>query len=198
VTWLRWLSLNRAMQTDPTTAAAVLIDGSMVEGLFVRALKLSGPVVVELKRLGIDLDHLEPKYPRATFHSALELVARQVYPLLTREKAIYELGRQSVEGFLDTLLGKVISTAVLLGGPDRVVEKMPKHARTGDAKYDRIKVQKVGDAHWRADVNDPAAIPEYFAGMTSAWLRRAGVAPGIELAPTGPGAFSMVIRWTKA
>lgn len=186
------------MTPTPTAVHETLVDGSMVEGLFVRALKLSGPVADELKRVGIDLNHLEPKYPRHVFRDALELVARHVYPMLTREKAIYELGRQSVEGFLGTLLGKVIGTAVLLGGPDRVIEKMPKHARTGDATYDRIKVQKVGEAHWRADVDDPAAIPEYFAGMTHAWLRRAGVTPSIELTPTGPGAFAMVVRWMRA
>lgn len=188
----------RCMNADLSTESTIVVDGSMVEGLFVRALKLDGPIVDELKRVGINLKALEPKYPRTVFREALELVAKHVYPHLTREKAIYELGRQSVAGFLDTLLGKISGTAVLLGGPDRVIEKMPKHARTGDSHYDRIKVKKEGDAHWKADVSDPAAVPEYFAGMTDAWLRRSGVAPSIELAPTAPGAFSMTIRWVKA
>lgn len=183
------------MNPEPVGPTAMETDGAMVEGLFVRALKLDGAIAEELKALGIDLTRLKPKYPRQTFLRALDRVAGHVYPTLPRDKAIFQLGRKSVDGFLQTLLGKIVSVGVRLGGPDRVMAKTPKHVQTGDSKYDRIKVEKLGNAHWRLDVSDPAAIPEYFAGMTEGWLNQTGVVPTIRIQETGPGAFSLTVRW---
>lgn len=183
------------MQTAPVTAHALQIDGSMVEGLFLRALQVSGPLADELRRIGIDLQHLAPHYPRAVFLAGLELAARLDYPSLAHPRALHELGRRTVEGFLSTLLGQVIGAAVVLGGADRVMAKLPRYARTGDASYDRIQVTKLGPGAWRADVNDPEALPDYFAGMTEAWLRRAHVTPTLHLEHRGLGQFSMLVSW---
>jgi uncharacterized protein (TIGR02265 family) len=184
------------LEPQPSVPVEEQVDGSVMEGLFVRCLGAQGEFAEELRRVGVDVARLEPVYPRSQLRTALEVAWRHALPNLTREEAFRHLGRLFTEGMLQTLLGRVIGVAVVMSGPDRIMAKMDKHIRSGRRPTNiTVVTEQLEPAHWRCVVHDLHAIPEFFMGTTEAWLRRAGGEPKVTLVRTSASGFELDVRW---
>jgi uncharacterized protein (TIGR02265 family) len=102
------------------------------EALFLRDLKdvLKPAHRLELKRLGVDLEHLLPAYPATTLRAALLVVGPLVAPERSDFEQQVELGRRLTRGYFDTLLGRAMSKMMRLVGPDRGITRIGRSFRT--------------------------------------------------------------------
>lgn len=109
----------------------VLALQSMFEGLFVRSLKPTGRFKEALKERGYDLDRQETKYPLAVWNACVELAATQFYPGLAAPHAWEKLGRQFIEGYFQTLVGKMIGATLPFLSAKVFIGRMPRFMTTG-------------------------------------------------------------------
>ncbi|MFY1830585.1 DUF2378 family protein, partial [Myxococcus fulvus] len=109
--------LRRSVES--TAPAAPRIPTSVLEGLFVRGLKVSGRLVEELEALGYDIKRPEVDYPVQVFQRAVLLARQEVFGELTDEEAYRRVGRTLVDGFASTLVGRVAAVALPMIGPAR-------------------------------------------------------------------------------
>ena len=96
-----------------------------------------GAFKADLRAAGYDADNPEPRYPTSVLLASLDVIARHVYPELSREEAHRKIGQRFSDRYLTTIIGRIIRTLVLALGVDRFVMQMPKIvalSSTGDRK----------------------------------------------------------------
>lgn len=123
-------------------------EGSMFEGLFLRALEVErgSALAAELKSAGFDLTQICPSYDIAVWVACVDVAWRHVYPLQTRDEAWRLLGRRFIEGYFKTALGAVIAATLPFMRPTRFIERVPFFLRTG-LGGSRCEVDLVGPGH---------------------------------------------------
>ncbi len=171
-----------------------LTQGSQFEGMFVRALQPQGAFLEELRGLGYDPQKPEPAYPTDVWIKSLEVAQRHRYPRLSPSQGLRQLGRDFVNGFLDTLVGKVIGVGLPLLGPVRALKRLPSYVTTTRTDV-TVEVVVEGDRRVRMRVADPFPIPEFFAGIVEVGLERAGVKAAVTTEAAGDGRYDMVASW---
>jgi uncharacterized protein (TIGR02265 family) len=170
-------------------------QGSFFEGLFVRGLGAEGPLAEGLRAVGVDVRRLQPSYPIEVWNKALEVAWKQRYPHLERESAYHELGRQLGQGFIRTLLGKVVDASLPLLGPERFIQRIPSLSRLDTFEY-QVQVERLGERRYRISYReDPDAKPDFMAGLFEEGLRRTGVEPTVAVTWREPGGFDLELRW---
>lgn len=133
-----------------------VVYSQTVEGLFVRALdhKLSATCKAELKAVGIDLDApLRSTYPAEAWGQGLQVVRRHLYPASPEEKGMRQLGRVFIDGFHQTLPGKVIVSVARLTGPSRSVGPLSRRLATGN-NYMRAETRALTETSLHIWLND--------------------------------------------
>jgi uncharacterized protein (TIGR02265 family) len=182
------------MTTIPTTPASVRVPAVVWESLFVRSLKVQGPLRDELKAAGFDPERLEVSYPLSLFKRCVELVRTHLHPELTEPQVYWEMGRRTMEGFRSTLAGMVITAAIPLLGPTRYLKRIPEHAKVGGLKMDVTPVP-VGEREYRLEFRRTLVTPEFAAGLIDVGLELAKVKPSIEPRRVDAEGFDLLIRW---
>lgn len=173
-----------------------MVANSAFEGLFVRALQVSGPAVNELKAAGFDPAKMEIAYPVEVWRRCLDVAAKAYYPLLSAEKADFELGYRLVDGYLETLIGRVIGATFPLLGPDALCTRLPRFMLSGVKGQGRFpEVAKVEDGHYRFTMFGSRPVPWFTAGSVTRVLAKTGVTPRVSVAATTPDSFTLEIRW---
>lgn len=109
----------------------VLALQSMFEGLFVRSLKPTGRFKEALKERGYDLDRQNTKYPLEVWNACVNLAAAELYPGLALPQAWEKLGRRFIEGYFQTLVGKMIGATLPFLNAKVFVGRMPRFMTTG-------------------------------------------------------------------
>ncbi len=171
-----------------------------VEALF---MKLLGPRLghegrTRLRQAGLDLNSkLIPAYPAEDVARWIDVCMPYAYPGLTRDAAIHELGRESVDSFGQTALGKALMIGVRLIGLRRVLERMTRSMRSG-GNYLSCECRELAPRDMELEVNDHNTMPTFYAGMFEAIARVCGVNNArVELLPvTGPGC-TVRVRWSE-
>lgn len=110
----------------PSTVELQTTDNGLFEGLFVRALDVSGPLEDELRRLGYDRRKPQPSYPTELFVACIDAARRARHPKLLRDDGLRALGGQFFGGFRQTILGKVFIGAMGVVGPRRLLARIPR------------------------------------------------------------------------
>jgi uncharacterized protein (TIGR02265 family) len=83
--------------------------------------------VAKLKVAGLDLNRpVMPGYPADDFQRWVRLAAAHIDPHLPLEEAVKLLGRRSVPGLEDTLIGRALSSGLKLIGLRRVMERVQR------------------------------------------------------------------------
>ena len=170
-------------------------QGSFFEGLFVRSLDVQGAVADALRAVGVDVQRLQPSYPIEVWNQALEVAWKQCFAHLERQEAYRELGRQLAQGFIRTLVGKVVDVSLPLIGPARFIHRIPSLARLDTFDYE-VKVEQLGEKRYRVSYRrDPEAKPDFMAGLFEVGLRRTGVEPTVEVTHRQSGGFDLEMSW---
>lgn len=170
------------------------IDNALFEGLFVRALEVSGPLVDELARHGYDLKQLQPSYPAPVLVACLRAAHRELAPTLDEGEALRQFGRKFVEGFRQTILGRVVTTALPILGPAMFLQRIPGRFRS--IRHDAtVTVEATGPGSATLVFTDPAQLGDFFAGVVESALRLSGVtSPKVEVHPSATG-YSLLASW---
>jgi uncharacterized protein (TIGR02265 family) len=173
---------------------------SSVEALFVKLLgpRLGDEGRTKLRLAGLDLNlKLLPAYPAEDVARWIDVCMPFAYPGLSRDAAIHELGRESVESYGQTTLGKALIVGVRLMGLRRVLERMTRSMRSG-GNYLSSEYRELGPRDLELEVNDHNTMPTFYTGMFEAIARVCGVEGAqVELLPvTGPGC-TVRVRWSE-
>lgn len=155
---------------------------STIEALFCEALKddLTPRLKERLCEEGLDLDRLRPAYPRKVFSRACRIAAEEIFGELSMDEALRAMGRRTMEGFANTILGKAAFGVFRIIGVRRGLERLTRAFRNGD-NYTETSFTMVGPAKadvWVSQVNGQ---PTFTLGMLEAaldWVgaKNAGIA----------------------
>ena len=143
-----------------------------VEAIFFRAFgeRLSPDTLEALRRLGIDQLHPRPTYPLLAVAQGIRVVAADVFPNLTREQALHELGEAFVRGYEQTFMGTAILQLMRVIGPTRSLQRLQRIFRTG-GNYMDTRFTSLGPRKAEVWVSDVSGLPTFYGGM----ITRGGV-----------------------
>jgi uncharacterized protein (TIGR02265 family) len=180
--------------STPDSSGEGHIQGSAVEGLFVRGLKPTGAFAEELRGVGLDLQRLEPTYPLSIWYAALRVARRHVAGHLDEEAGWRLLGDRFIAGFFDTLVGKLLAVGVPLLGPDKTLQRIARSWSTAQPTM-RAEPVKEAEGRWRVTLHQQGVLPDFCAGILQSALVRANVQPQVDVLERGPGRCVLQVRW---
>jgi uncharacterized protein (TIGR02265 family) len=149
------------------------VNYSVFEGLFVRVLKPEGAFAEQLKAVGFDLKRPVGIYTKRVWHDAVMVACRHTYPMLAIEDAQREIGKRFVEGFFDTITGKVMSVALGFLSVESLIQRLPKYVAM-TATGMELRVTEEPDKTWRVSFRDVYSLPDFVAGLMEASFLRGG------------------------
>lgn len=169
----------------------------MFEALFDRRLKPTGTFAEELRFAGYDPATAVPTYPTEVWITCLEVTRRNLYPTLTPPDAYRRIGHEATEGFLETLVGKMVRVALPFMTPTTFVRRLANYLRLGrnDAG---LTFDLVRDEPGAIDavVHNPAGVPgTYVAGLIDTAMLRFKVKWTIEVEQKSATDYTLAIRW---
>src|SRR3954470_18650653 len=102
------------------------VEAALFEGMFVRAMRPDPSFTAELKDLGFDLKRIQSRYPVEVWRKSLEVARRRLFGERPEERGYRALGNLFVEGYFETIIGKIISVPLSLVPAERVIQRMPR------------------------------------------------------------------------
>lgn len=176
-----------------------LVFDSSVDALFVKLLapRLGDEGQAKLREAGLDLKQkLLPAYPAEDVARWIDVCMPYAYRGLARDAAIHELGRESVDSFAQTLVGRALMVGVRLMGLRRVLERMTRSMRAG-GNYLSCEFRALGPCDMELEINDHNTMPTFYVGMFEALARACGVnGARVELLPITGGGCTVRVRWS--
>lgn len=175
---------------------SVIAKHSMFDGLFSVALTPTGAFRDELKACGFDADQPRTEYPLKVWHDCLDVAAKHLHPTESRERAWELIGKRFIEGYLETLVGKIIAVALPFLTVRAFVMRSPRFMNTG-------LVGAETTLEWHGDKavvvktpNLPHPSGHLLAGVVEVCLVRIH-AKGVKLvgAPLGADGSQLSISW---
>jgi uncharacterized protein (TIGR02265 family) len=170
------------------------IEASTFEGMFQRALQPSEALAAELRAVGFDLKRIEPRYTTQVWHNSLDVARRHLLPGMSQQDGYRELGRLFIEGFFQTIIGKLISAPLPLMGPGPAIKRLPKLWNTGRKDIEVHPVEE-GERRWRVLFRNPYALPDFAAGMVEGAGKYTGEALKVTVDVRTETGFELLITW---
>ena len=172
------------------------MDGSVMEGLFVRELKPSGPFKDALKKIGYDMDKLQPKYPEEIFRKAIEVATSHAYPTLTPHQAHLSLGERLIAGYFSTILGRVTAGIIPVIGAKRTLNRI---AQLWQVPQPGMKISAAeGPEVWVVTFQNLAMSADLVAGIIQAAIRRVDKGVVCTVLKRAPGSGQVSVRLGSA
>ncbi|WP_223635413.1 DUF2378 family protein [Corallococcus sp. EGB] len=184
-------------ETPVLPVLPVRVPRRSFEGLFEHALRPSGLFAQALRDVGYDPDSDEELLPLEVWRASLAVARRHACPGLASEDANRVLGTHYVEGFAQTLVGRIFAAAAPLLGAERCLARLPTYLRAGRDDM-KLMLEPVRAREWRARVVDADPLPEFVAGVMEQVLRRTRVLPRVDVLERGDYTYSLRIRWDDA
>jgi len=184
----------------PLSTAEDRVFDNTVDGLFRRALgrRMTPHCRERLKAAGLDLDaKLRPAYPRLQYYRFVNIAAEELYGGMSRDEAHYELGKQFMVGFQETLLGKAVTSLVKLLGPKKTLAKMTQNMQSSN-NYMKTSLKELGPGDFEITLSQVSGAPRYFEGVLFLAVSLTGGA-NARVVPTrsdGPGCVYRC-TWTE-
>lgn len=168
-----------------------------VEALLRPEVVSATPELLErLRAVGVDPEHLEPKYSVTQLRGVLDAIRLQVLPERPVEEGYRELGRRFVLGFKQTPVGWIFSAMAPLFGPDLTMQTLPRYLSSVRDDFP-ISVIAEGDHRYRFMYREAAQYPGFIAGCVEVVLETCGVTSyEVTWLPRDPG-FELLVRWPK-
>lgn len=183
------------MSLPPAPPSASVTRGTVFEALFVRALKPSGRFAEELRAAGYD-PAVPPRaeYPTQVWRRCAEVARRHTFPQLPAAEGERRLGNLFIEGFLQTLAGKMLGATLPLLGPDTLLQKLPR-AWVSSQPNLTVTTARVGERHWTVTLREEGILAEHCAGLLEGILRRARVTPELTVVERSGSHCVLAVRW---
>lgn len=173
----------------------VIAKHSMFDGMFAVALRPEGAFREELKAAGFDLDKPLPEYPYAVWRACLVLAARHVFPHEPQDRAFWLLGERFIEGYLDTMIGKLIAAALPFLSPKTLVQRSPRFCSTGVSGA-------TFDLQWLGEKEALLRMPElpypnhhFTAGVVAKCMTLIKSSMDLDPQPLGAGGSQLHMKW---
>lgn len=173
------------------------VQASMFEGLFVHSLRTDpdGEFADQLRGVGIDLRDLRASYDISAWTAALDLCWRRQFAGLERFEAWRRLGRQFVEGYFQTVVGRFIAEALPLMNAGRFVQHIPLYVRTGLGGIS-CEVESTGERSATVMMRGPhEGSAHHLGGVLEICFERMKVAALIEPTSLGGVDSSLKLGW---
>jgi uncharacterized protein (TIGR02265 family) len=122
------------MMTAVATRKEPVIFSQVVEALFKHAIKerFDAATRKRLKTIGIDLDQpFLVAYSIPTWFAAIHVCAEVLYPNIPSEQARYRLGRQLVDGYGQTTMGRAVFAMLRMLGWERSLTRISRGLQSG-------------------------------------------------------------------
>ncbi len=189
--------MEQRPRPSPATGPKVQprVPVSVMEGLFVRGIKAQGALVERLVSLGYDPRQPEVTYPITTYQKCISAARYELYPSLSDEEAYRKLGRYLANGFLETLVGKVVGVAMPMIGPARVVERIPRYVSVMGRPDMVVRITPVGERGRRVHFGDTYNHPDFMAGNLEVALERASTTPTVVVEERTSEGYRLLARW---
>lgn len=175
-----------------------VVFGQGFEGLFCPELRarLTPSLVEQLARLGVNIHKpFNPAYTIETWQQTIELLARELYPTQSMGDAQKDLGRITLRGYGETLVGKALFAMLRIIGPVRAIERAARsYASTNN--YTQVTLTRTGPNEYDFGINEKHTLPEYDMGVSEAMLEYLGVKDGrVTLVSKDAEGFTMHLSW---
>lgn len=172
------------------------VKQSVFEGLLVHALKLSpdSEFAAALRAEGFDVTRQEPEYPSAVWHRCLEVACRFCYAERPRDEALRLLGERFIDGFFQTLVGKMAGALLPLLGPAQLLKRFTGFAMSS-APGLTVTVTQLGPRSFVVRYESPATVPDFDAAVVLGALAKTGVSNPQTTLTRGPEGFALTISW---
>ncbi|WP_338863951.1 DUF2378 family protein [Myxococcus stipitatus] len=180
---------------EPAAPPVPRVPSSVFEGLFVRGLKATGRLVQELEALGYDIKKPEVDYPIQLWQRAAALARQEVFGDLSDEEAYRQVGRTLVNGFAETLVGRVAAVALPMIGPARAAERIPRYLSMMGRSDIAVTMTSVGERGRRLLLTDRYNRPELMAGGLERMLELANAQARITVEERSSDGYRLLVRW---
>lgn len=170
-----------------------------VEGLFAHGIpeQVTPRLKDRLRTIGVDLDRrLDPAYPRSVWNQVLHITREEAFSTLTEEQGFFQLGRRTVEGYTETLLGRAAAALAKVIGPRRTLSRMSHNLRSA-GNYNQTRFSELPDGGVALWVNEAILSPQFLAGIIEASARIAGAKDvRVEVAQTDDSGCTYHVHWS--
>lgn len=145
---------------------------------------------------GLDLSQpLLPAYPRSQWTTFNTILVEELFPGSTRDQALEQIGRATVEGYRHTTLGQAILARVKRGDPLRALQRLPNVLR-GLRTRSESRITSLGERECEVWIGD-SATPTFMMGVLEGLLAYAGVVePRVELVHQEGRDITLRATWT--
>jgi uncharacterized protein (TIGR02265 family) len=175
-----------------------VIDGRIIPARtfesILRALKPGDELRDELVAAGYDPRTPQDHYPVQAWRAVLEVMRRHRFPNLPSAEGDRALGHAFLDGFAETIVGRVICVMLPLIGAERMLISFPRYASYGRPDG-RIEMKAEGERRWRAQIEMPHALPCFTAGVLERGLQRTGVEGAVDVENHAGDRFDLLARW---
>ncbi len=169
-----------------------------MEALFVDALGTQLPPALKdrLRAEGLDLEKLAPAYPRQVFSRCCRLTAEALYPHEPVDESLRALGRQMIEGYSRSLIGRAVVGVFKVVGVRRGLDRVTRAFRHGD-NYTVTRFTPLSDHEAELWFNQVNGQPTFTQGALEACLSWVGAKDGqVEIVRTDGMECLYRIRWS--
>jgi uncharacterized protein (TIGR02265 family) len=172
------------------------VSHAVFEALFARAVPVSVELARELKACGYDVERPEAGASGDVFTACVEAARRSVHPTRAPDEGQRELGRAFVNGFRETILGRVVTTALPVLGPSRFLPRIP--GRLASLRRDAtVVVTLTGATSAALHFTDAQPLSSFFAGVVEGALvfsKARAPRVGVTLQP---GGYRLDATWER-
>lgn len=183
----------------PSLAPEPVVFQVGVEGVLKAFRKRFTPgVMAGLRALDIDPAALQPGYSIEAWEGLVKLVAAELWPLLPAEESWQTMGREFMDGYLDTVIGRAALAMGKVIGPRRLMERMGRNFRSGGNYLDvQCLVRSANEVELSIRIAD-AFLPRLAGRPTVMTRYRAGVLTGSLEAIGTKGVVVELLSWDPA
>lgn len=96
-----------------------------------RALQPQGQFKERLREKGFDLDRQKASYPISVWDDCLDVASAELYPGESRAAAWRQIGRRFIDGYFQTLVGRMITAMLPYLNAKRFMGRVPSFITTG-------------------------------------------------------------------
>jgi uncharacterized protein (TIGR02265 family) len=170
-----------------------------VEAFFLRAMKdrLDAGARTRLREAGLSLDEpLLSVYPAEMFHRCVSIAAAAAYPSLAAPEALFMVGRDHIDAFVQSYPGKMMAALARQIEPRMILEYTATFIRLGN-NFTESRSRVIGPSHSELWLNDVGEVPDWYRGVVQRGLEVANV-KGVdvrELPRNQPPAATFDVTW---
>jgi uncharacterized protein (TIGR02265 family) len=173
-----------------------LVFAASFDGL-ARALgpKLDRAALDRFHALGVDLKGtLLPAYPLDLWYRTMDLGSEVLEPGAPLEQRHRALGRQMLDGYSDTVIGRALTALLRVIGPRRTLERMTRNFRS-TTNYTETRLEGLPDGSWRLWVSSVVS-PHFYRGLLERAMELSGAkGSSVEISGHDASGAVFLIRW---